>query len=286
MDNHSDAETTVEIRFPEWVAGNAPEDRVVSVPTRSHRDRAFPAPSLSIISGPAWSAIVAVTIVPLLLVLLIAIHPWTFRSPGSLSAGSGPAGVGQVGDPFSAAIGAVTQDEGAESDTDSDTGSGAVGDDQTSSQALADPDTEAAAVTDILQQAADARQSVVAAVQDAAACGDLPSDQQALLDAESTRDALGSSAATTPVDALSGAADVPDELSVALSDSATADADFAGWVGDLESSCDPATAIDDSQYQQAVADSRQADDDKQTLLSTWNPVAQQYGQPTFAASDI
>lgn len=287
MDTHSDAGTTAEIRFPEPAFDRPPGRQAAGVPRRFHRDRVFPAPNLSIISKQAWISIVAVTMLPFFVVVLVAIHPWTFSSDGQSSIGSGQPDFERNGQVLQDGNADVTTAAQAATDTVTVTGTTPdTTDGVTSSAGSGDPAGEAATVTGLLQQAKTVRQSVVSAVQDASNCGDLSSDQQTLASAASQRTTLASTASDTPVDALSGASDVPGELSQALSDSATADQDFVAWINDLESSCSSATATNDSQYQQAESESRQATQDKQNFLATWNPIASRYGQPTFAESDI
>lgn len=282
MDTHSDAETTAEIRFPEPAPDRPPGRQAAGMPRRFHRDRVFPAPNLSIISRQAWTSIVAVTALPLFVVILVAIHPWTYSQDGPSSIGSGQSGFEQNGQVLQ--YGNADATTATEAATETVT---ATTDDVTSpTDSSSDPAGEAATVTGLLQQAQTVRQSVVSAVQDASNCGDLSSDQQTLASAASQRTTLASTASDTPVDALSGASDVPRELSQALSDSASADQDFVAWISDLESSCNSATATDDPQYRQAESESGQATQDKQNFLATWNPIASQYGQPAFAESDI
>lgn len=278
MDKYSDAEITAEIRYPDR---DLDEYRVTVPATQKFTERIYPRVTLKAMPKEVWTAIVAVTIFPLLLVLLLAIHPWTFAGGTAGTVGSGQPDASQFGE-----FAAPTADTVVQENTDTDADTDSSTDEATSSSAAPDPASEAAAVTSVLQQAQAIRQSVVSAVQDASTCGDLSGDQQALRDAQSARESLATSAGDTPTDALPEAAEVPAELSTALTDSATADGEFADWVADLESSCDKSTATDDSNYQQAESDSKQASADKQTVLATWNSVASQYGQPTFTESDI
>jgi hypothetical protein len=214
--------------------------------------------------------------VTFLVVLVLAIHPWTFGSTTSPSAsvqydnvvGAGDSTTNYSGGGYSTTVDTPTESSYAT------TSSG-------------DPNAEAAAVTAILDRTKSDRASVVAAVTDAAACGsNLAGDVQALQNSESDRQSLAQSATALNVDALNGASSVPQELSTALTDSATADGDFATWVIDLEQSCSIGTATQDLNYQAAEGASKTAHQDKQTFLNTWNPIAQQYGQETLSASDI
>ncbi|HEX4701204.1 MAG TPA: hypothetical protein VH352_03670 [Pseudonocardiaceae bacterium] len=150
-----------------------------------------------------------------------------------------------------------------------------------------DPTTEAAAITNVLTQAHTDRQAVINAVNDAMKCGaNLANDKQVLQTAQSDRQQSAQRAGQLAIDALPGASAMPRELSTAFSDSATADADFASWITDLQSNCRPSSVTGDPNFQAAGAASTQANQDKQALLSTWNPIAQQYGQPTWAVGDI
>jgi hypothetical protein len=222
----------------------------------------------------------AIVIVPLLAILLIAIHLWTFVSssdPGhAVDPGYGDEYVVPTTDPVQQATGGFVPDNAGNDDSPTQTTT--TGD---------DPATEAAAITNILQQAQSERQSVVSAVNDAINCGsNLAADEQALATAQSDRQQLAQSAADTQVDALDGASAIPQALSTALSDSATADGDFAQWAGDLQNSCSPGSINTDPNYAAAQTASTQADQDKQSLLSAWNPIAQQYGQQTWSISNI
>jgi len=148
-----------------------------------------------------------------------------------------------------------------------------------------DPTTESAAVTTVLGQAHTDRQAVINAVGDALKCGNLAGDEQALQTARSDRQQSAQQALQLTVDALPSGAALPQELNAAFADSAAADADFASWVTDLQSGCHP-SATSDPNFQAAGNESAQANQDKQTLLSTWNPIAQEYGQPTWNVGDI
>jgi hypothetical protein len=221
----------------------------------------------------------AIVMVPLLLILLIVIHPWTFApSPDSDSADSTYAAEygEQETNPVQEPTSGFVPDNAGHIDSPSQT--------PTSSD---DPVAEAAAITNILQEAHSERQSVINAVNDAINCGnDLAADQQALESAQSDRQQLAQSAADTPVNELDGASAIPQVLSAAMSDSAAADGDFAQWAGDLQNSCLSGSVTQDPNYTAAQAASTQANQDKQTLLSAWNPIAQQYSQQTWSISDI
>jgi hypothetical protein len=254
-----------------------------AVPTDSSRQ---PGDSVTHIGAPYEPAIwptLPVTVVrtaalifgiALLLVLLIAVHPWTFGSTPSYS----------PTDQYSGLFGSTTTTQpyvvvSTQSSSDTTT--------PTDTTSSADQIAQASSVTAILDRTKADRAEVVAAVQDAASCGsNLAGDVQALQNSQSDRQSLAQSANQLDVGALSGASAVPAELSTALNDSATADGDFASWATDLQQSCNTGSVMQDSNYQAAKGASKTADQDKQTFLNTWNPIAQQYGQETLSPSDI
>jgi cytoskeletal protein RodZ len=232
-------------------------------------------PNLSLLPEPLLRAALLIVAVPLLIVLVLAIHPWTFGSspdsPDPSYSSNGPNN--DYGDGSYPTTDAVT-DTDTYSDTTTDTtGSG-------------DPAAEADAVTSLLNQAKTDRATVAGAVSDAANCGNLSGDVSALQNAKADRQNLAQQAGNLSVDLLDGASGVPQLLSTALTDSATADDDFAKWVIDLQQSCSPADATGDQNYAGAESASQTAESDKQNLLNVWNPIAQQYSQPTWSTSDI
>jgi hypothetical protein len=210
-----------------------------------------------------------------LLVLLLAIHPWTFGSSPSYYPDDQNYGQPAPYEPSTTSVSDTS------ADLASDTGSSAP-----ASSSDGDPASQAGAVTAILDQTKSDRSSVVAAVQDASGCGNLGGDLSALQASQADRQKLAQSAAGLDVSALSGTADLPQQLSTLLTDSATADGDFADWVTDLEQSCTAGSTTQDQNYQAAASASQTAEGDKQTFLATWNPIATQYGQETLSPSDI
>jgi hypothetical protein len=229
---------------------------------------------LSLLPVPVVRAAATIVGMTFLVVLLIAIHPWTFVSTPSSSPSF------QVGNLIGTG-GTSTNSNPGGNFTPVDTST------EPPSASAADPSAEAAAVTTILDQMKADRAAVVAAVNDAAACGgNLAGDVQALQNSQSDRTNLARSASRLTVDVLGGASSVPQELNTALTDSATADGDFAAWAMDLTQSCTAGTATQDQNYQAGQQASKTAQQDKQNFLDTWNPIAQQYGQEILTASDI
>ncbi len=237
-------------------------------------DRTYAPATVAIVPKRLWTSVAVAGGLPLLLIVLVAIHPWTFASYSAAPTPTNGGTAFPVGIIGSSGDSQVVLQNPPDSGTD------------TTESAVPDPATEAAAITTVLQQAQTDRQSVVSAVGDALTCGNLAGDEQALQTAQANRQSLAQSASESQVDALPDASAVPQELSDALTASASADGDFITWIGDLRSSCDKHTTTADPAYQQAAADSKQATRSKQALLGTWNPIAQEYGQPTWSESDI
>ena len=241
---------------------------------------AYQSPGLDLLPRPLlWKAVLILG-VPLLLVLLLAIHPWTFGQSGGSSDSGYQFGLTGPNNEFPGGYQTTSPD------TYTDTYSEPATTETTETTASGDPQTEANAVTALLNQAKTDRGNVGGAVTDAANCGDLPADLAALQSAQTDRQNLAQQAGSLDVDALDGASSVPGLLDSAFTASATADGDYISWIGDLQQSCAPGTATDDLYYQNGYSDSQTADTAKETLLNTWNSVALQYGQPQFATTDI
>jgi hypothetical protein len=75
-------------------------------------------------------------------------------------------------------------------------------------------------------------------------------------------------------------------LMQAWQDSIQSDNSYAAWGTDLESSCDPASATQDSNYQAAGGSDTNATQAKTTVASLWTPIATQYGLPTVSANSL
>ena len=77
------------------------------------------------------------------------------------------------------------------------------------------------------------------------------------------------------------------DLLQALRQSSTADNRFIGWMHDIAGSgtCPIHTATDGS-YQAGYQASKRALAAKRQFVRLWNPVAQEFGQPTFRANSI
>ena len=72
-----------------------------------------------------------------------------------------------------------------------------------------------------------------------------------------------------------------------LRQSIRADQGFIGWMRDIQNSgtC-PVNPTTDASYQAGLQASRQANGAKRSFLGRWNPLARQFGQPRYTASQI
>jgi hypothetical protein len=106
---------------------------------------------------------------------------------------------------------------------------------------------------------------------------------QAISQRQAVMDRFGS----LPVNAIPDGQAVLADLKQVLQYSITADQAFIGWMQDIQNAatCPVATATDTS-YQAALRASTLAVTAKKNFLARWNPIASQFGQPTFTASEL
>jgi hypothetical protein len=90
-----------------------------------------------------------------------------------------------------------------------------------------------------------------------------------------------------PVNAIPDGQPMLADLKQLLRHSITADQAFIGWMQDIQNAatCPVATATD-APYQAALRASALAVTAKKEFLARWNPIASQFGQPTFTASEL
>ncbi|WP_410575170.1 hypothetical protein [Amycolatopsis sp. cmx-4-61] len=149
---------------------------------------------------------------------------------------------------------------------------------------------QASAISDMLQRTHTSRQQVQDAVADVLTCGanrGLDADARTLADAADNREQLANTASALPVDALPAGSRLLDLLASALRDSAQADRELAGWAQDLrDGACRPNQAVNNKHYRTSASLSRKAEEDKQSLLVEWNPLATREGLPTWKPADL
>jgi hypothetical protein len=145
------------------------------------------------------------------------------------------------------------------------------------------PTAEQAAqsLSTLLAQSATDRGSIVNAVSDVNQCGpSLGRDSQVFQSAAASRQGLLSQLASFPgLSALS--AQMLQDLTSAWQASAEADQDFAQWAQDEAAQGCTLGDQSDPGYQAAAVPDNEATADKEAFVSLWNPVAVNYGLPTY-----
>jgi hypothetical protein len=137
----------------------------------------------------------------------------------------------------------------------------------------------------LLAQSNDDRSAVVDAAGDVRQCGpDLAQDARIFTSTVASRQRLLTRLAALP-DASSLPAVMVQALTSAWQASVQADLDYAAWAQDQSSGqCTPGDA--DANLSAATAPADQANADKETFLNLWNPIATQYGLPTYQSSQL
>jgi len=130
------------------------------------------------------------------------------------------------------------------------------------------------------------RRDVVAAVADAQGCGsNLNQDPQILQNAATSRQNLLSQLAN-----LSGASNLPQNLVTNLrgawQSSMEADSAYAKYAQDQIANGCVKNDTADPNYQAAIGPDGQATNYKQAFVALWNPIAMQYGLPTYQWSEL
>jgi hypothetical protein len=138
----------------------------------------------------------------------------------------------------------------------------------------------------LLTQSVTDRSSIVAAVADAQNCGStLNQDPQTLENAATNRQNL-----LTELANLSGASNLPQNLITQLTgawqSSMKADQAYAKYAQDQLSNGCVKNDTSDPNYQAAIGPDGQATTYKQAFVSLWNPIATQYGLPTYVWSEL
>ncbi len=125
------------------------------------------------------------------------------------------------------------------------------------------------------------RSSIVQAVQDVNQCGpNLNQDSQIFQDAATSRQSLLSQLADLP-----GASTLPAQMLQTLTSawqaSVQADQDFAQWAQDEVSQGCVQNDHSDPNYQAASLPDSEATTDKKAFVNLWDPIASEYGLPSY-----
>jgi hypothetical protein len=148
-------------------------------------------------------------------------------------------------------------------------------------ESLPSQERAAEGLSALLAQSATDRSSIENAVSDVNQCGsNLGHDMQIFQNAAASRQDLLSKLANLP-----GQSALPTQLLQDLANawqaSARADQDFAQWAQDeVPQGCAPNDQSDPN-YQAATGPDNQATITKKAAASLWNPIATQYGLPTY-----
>jgi hypothetical protein len=139
----------------------------------------------------------------------------------------------------------------------------------------------------LLAQSSTDRSAISAAYNDVSSCGSLlAKDQATFRQAASSRQGL-----ITQLRAIPGVSALPAaliaDLAAAWRASEQVDQDYARWAADesVKARCTPLDYFDLG-YAAAVGSNYQATVDKAAALDLWNPIAQQFGLPTYNQSQI
>lgn len=158
----------------------------------------------------------------------------------------------------------------------------------TSPSAPQTPSEQAAAqnLANLLAQSATDRSAITSAVNDVNNCGsDLSGDASTFQQAASSRQQLLGQLAQLP-DGSALPAQLLQDLTGAWQASQQADKDFAAWAGDENTNgCTPNDSAD-ANFQAASGPDNQATADKKAFVGEWNPIASQYGLPTYQWNEI
>ena len=163
-------------------------------------------------------------------------------------------------------------------------GSGSPGPASPSSAATSAEQQGADNLSALLSQSVSDRGTINNAYNDVASCGPMLSQDRATFQqAVTSRQSLLSRLGSMP-DASALPAGMISSLTQAWQASITADQDFAAWAQDESANCTPNGS--DANLSAATVPDNQATQDKTAFVASWNPIAQQYGLPTYAQDQL
>jgi hypothetical protein len=141
-------------------------------------------------------------------------------------------------------------------------------------------------ITPEIQQSASARRTVLRATGAVGGCTMTPSTGISLMDrAISQRQTVIGRLGSLSVNAIPNGPAMLTDLRQVLRHSIAADRDFIGWMQDIRDSgtCPVST---DAPFQAAGRADTLAVKAKTKFLALWNPIARNFGQPTFTSTEI
>jgi hypothetical protein len=136
----------------------------------------------------------------------------------------------------------------------------------------------------LLSQSVSDRSAINNAYSDVQNCGPtLAQDQATFQQAVASRQSLLSRLGSMP-DASALPATMITSLTQAWQASISADQDYAAWAKDESAGCTPGGS--DANLAAAVGPGNQATQNKIAFVNSWNPIAQQYGLPTYSQDQL
>jgi hypothetical protein len=144
--------------------------------------------------------------------------------------------------------------------------------------------TGASNLSKLLAQSVSDRGAINSAYNDVASCGPSRSQDQATFQQGVTSRQQLLSQLGSMTDASALPASMISSLTQAWTASIKADQDFAAWAGDESASCTPNGS--DANLSAATVPDNQATRDKTSFVASWNPIATQYGLPTYAQDQL
>ena len=159
---------------------------------------------------------------------------------------------------------------------------------QSGSPGTSTEQAQVAQVTPQIRRSVSARLTVVTATQRVGACTMAPSKGISLMNqAISERQAVITRLGTLSVTAVPSGQQLLADFKQVLQQSIRADQGFIGWMRDIQNSgtC-PVNTTRDASYQAGLQASRRANSAKHSFLGLWDPLASQFSQPRYTASQI
>jgi hypothetical protein len=155
------------------------------------------------------------------------------------------------------------------------------------SSGIGSEQAEVTQLTPEIQQAASARKTVLRATGAVGRCTMAPSTAISLMNqAISQRQTAIGRLGSLSVNAIPDGHAMLADLKRLLRRSITADHRFIGWMQDIQATTCPVNTSTDTSYQHGLRASARAVEAKIRFVALWNPIATQFGQPTFTISEI
>lgn len=147
------------------------------------------------------------------------------------------------------------------------------------------PAAEAQSLNSLVSTSADQRTNVVNAAGDLEQCGNPQSDQNGFSQAASTRQSVVNQLGGLQLSLIPNYQQLVQDLTSGLDYSIQSDNSYAQWAGDEITNCST-DYNNDANFLAAQQTDPQANAAKLAFTNLWNPIAQQYGLPTWDPTKI